>query len=119
MAEPAMLTTVDNPYNPFVQFDLWQAFDHQKGYCTMEYLARIAKTSDDLSDADYDAAVNDAIDEILFFDVLGIYQKITESSFDALKSKALSDEQEAALSMLNDEQEVSNETNSISQDTEN
>jgi hypothetical protein len=28
------LTTVDNPYNPFLQWDDWYAFDMMKGYDT-------------------------------------------------------------------------------------
>ena len=37
-----MITTIDNPYNPFTQFDEWYAFDEGKGYCTSGYLARIS-----------------------------------------------------------------------------
>ena len=29
-----MLTTSDNPYNPFTQFDEWQMFDSLQGYNT-------------------------------------------------------------------------------------
>lgn len=35
-----MLTTTDNPYNPFDDFDSWYAYDQAKGHCTCEYLAR-------------------------------------------------------------------------------
>ena len=38
-----MLTTFDNPFNPFEQFVQWRLFDIEKGYYTCEYLARIAK----------------------------------------------------------------------------
>ena len=41
MANEVMLTTIDNPYNPFEQFDLWLLCDKDKGYNTCEYLARI------------------------------------------------------------------------------
>ena len=72
-----MLTTVDNPYNPFTNFDEWRAFDEAKGYNTCEYLARIAKTSDELSETDQNLAIQSAIDEIIRINVLGIYKKVT------------------------------------------
>lgn len=106
----SMLTTVDNPYNPFIQFDEWKAFDESKGYYTCEYLARIAKTSHELSDADNSLAIEDAINEIIYFNVLGIYQKVTKESFDSMKAKALSSEQKEALKLLNDLEEKEEET---------
>lgn len=60
-----MLTTIDNPYNPFTHFDEWWVFDHQKGYNCCEYLSRMASFSDDLSDADQDEALEEAIREIV------------------------------------------------------
>lgn len=71
-----MLTTTDNPFNPFTQWDEWKRFDEDKKYFTLNYLARIAKVSDELSEADYNQAVDDAIDEILNLNVLGIYKRI-------------------------------------------
>lgn len=44
------ITTQDNPYNPFTQWDDWYMFDLQKGYHTCERLASVAYTSDALSD---------------------------------------------------------------------
>ena len=34
-----MLSTSDNPYNPFTQFKEWYSFDISKGYNTCSYLA--------------------------------------------------------------------------------
>ena len=70
-----MLTTIDNPYDPFTQYDEWYEYDTTHGYNTCAYLARIAKTSDELSDEDYELEVNNAIDEIVKLNVLGIYKK--------------------------------------------
>lgn len=70
------ITTIDNPYNPFTQFDLWNKFDMSKGYNTLSYLARIAKTSIEFSDADYDLEVDRAIEEIIDYDPFGIYRKV-------------------------------------------
>lgn len=74
--EQAMLTTIDNPFDPFEQFDDWLAFDMDKGYNTCAYLARIAKTSDELSPQDEDLAIDQAMDEIVRLNVLGVYRKV-------------------------------------------
>ena len=50
-----MLTTFDNPYDPFTQFDEWFHFDMEKGYNSCEYLARISRTSEELSENDFDS----------------------------------------------------------------
>ena len=76
--EDYMLTTIDNPFNPWHNFADWQAFDVAKGYHTTSFLARIAISSDELSEADQDQAINDAIDEIVKYNVLGLYRKITK-----------------------------------------
>jgi len=63
--EEYMLTTVDNPYNPFNQFDEWYEFDVLKGYNTCAYLARIANTSYSLSEDLNNKEIDMAIDEII------------------------------------------------------
>ena len=71
-----MLTTVDNPFNPHTQWDDWKRYDEDNNYYTCEYLARVVRTSDELSDADYELAVQDAIAEICMLNVTGNYKKI-------------------------------------------
>lgn len=71
-----MLTTVDNPYNPFTQFDEWYRFDEQSGYQTTGYLARITYSSSDLSDADQSSAIESAIDEAVQQNITGKYVKV-------------------------------------------
>lgn len=71
-----MLTTVDNPYNPYTEFDQWFNWDERAGYHTTAFLGRIVRTSPDLSPADYDKAVEDAIDEIVRENVQGNYRKV-------------------------------------------
>jgi hypothetical protein len=80
MITESMLTTIDNPYNPFTQFDDWYAYDTQQGYHTCSYLARITKTSDELSQEDEDLAIEQAIDEIVDMNILGIYRKVYNNS---------------------------------------
>lgn len=73
--DDVMLTTIDNPYDPFTQWDDWFNYDTVCGYNTCDYLARIARTSDALSDNDNDEAIDEAINEIVSENVLGIYCK--------------------------------------------
>ena len=72
-----MLTTVDNPYDPFTQTEAWRSFDEDHGYYTREYLARIAKTSVEMSDEEYLNEIRRACEEIIKINPLKIY-KIVE-----------------------------------------
>ena len=81
MTSPSKLTTIDNPFNPFTQFDEWFAFDDSKGYHTCSYLARIAKGSYELSEEDEALAQEMAIDEIVKMNILGIYRKVKEEDY--------------------------------------
>lgn len=76
MAKDCMLTTFDNPYNPFDDFTLWLLYDKENGYNTCERLARIARLSDDMSQDEIDAETDRAMDEIIFHDFLNIYKKV-------------------------------------------
>ena len=71
-----MLTTIDNPYDPFEQFDQWRMFDLDKDHYSCELLDRIAHTSDQLSDAENAEEIERAIDEIIAYDFLNIYKKV-------------------------------------------
>jgi hypothetical protein len=73
-----MLTTIDNPYNPFTDFDEWNAFDILKGYHTLEYLARVVNTSEDLPTGIESMAIEQGIDDIVKLNPLGLYKKIPE-----------------------------------------
>lgn len=70
------LTTIDNPFNPNTKWDDWLRYDEDHGYYSLSYLARIAKTSDELSSSDYLLAVEQAIDEICALNLLGLYTKL-------------------------------------------
>lgn len=78
MARQNMLTTTDNPYDPFTQWSEWFQFDTSAGYHTTSYLARVLRSSDELSQADQSKDIEDAIDEIVRENILGIYKKVTK-----------------------------------------
>lgn len=73
-----MLTTKDNPFNPYEQFRDWWLFDTEKGYNSCGLLARITKIEEDMSDKEKDDAIDEAIDQIIKEDPLNIYVRATE-----------------------------------------
>lgn len=75
-----MLSTIDNPYNPFTQWDEWLAFDNWHGYHTNEYLARVAIVSNSFTDEKNIRLSREAIDNIVKTDPLGIYIKVYEDT---------------------------------------
>lgn len=79
MDTESMLTTVDNPFNPFIEFDEWYAFDTAQGYHTSAFLARIVRSSDEQSETDQSIAIEEAIDEVVKENVLGLYRKVTNA----------------------------------------
>ena len=71
-----MLTTVDNPHDPFDNFSSWYMFDVESGYNSCAYLARIAKTSEQFTDLENEEEIEWAIDEIIQYDFRNIYVKV-------------------------------------------
>ena len=76
MAKVAMLTTVDNPFDPFEQFNSWFMFDCEKGYNSYGKLMRLAEISEDMSSVEYNNAIENAIDRLIEIDFLDIFKKI-------------------------------------------
>ena len=77
------ITTYDNPFDPFDDFDSWFLFDVQKGYNTCAYLARIARTTNEFTDSENQKEIEDAIDEIIENDFIGIYKKVVKGEGDS------------------------------------
>ena len=72
------LTTKDNPFNPFLQFDQWLMFDINQGYNTCELLGRVARTSTSLNAEENNDEIERAIDSIIFNDFQNIYVKLVD-----------------------------------------
>lgn len=71
------VTTIDNPFDPFTDFDNWYRYDESKGYCTSGYLARYCNSDDsDLSDTEYEKRLDNAITKVLNNDFIGEYIKV-------------------------------------------
>lgn len=76
-----MLSTIDNPFDYFEQFDLWNQFDIEKGYYTCQYLAKIVNQKinlydNNLTEKEINEVIEDTIDEIIELNPLNIYKKV-------------------------------------------
>ena len=65
MSKEVRITTVDNPYDPFTEWNDWYMYDLQQGYGTCERLASITATSDQLSDQENFETVEESIEELM------------------------------------------------------
>lgn len=70
------LTTVDNPFDPFTQFDEWFQFDIEKGYNSCSRLDRVTNISEAMSETEVNEEIERGIDEIIKYDFLNIYKKV-------------------------------------------
>lgn len=61
-----LVTTKDNPYNPYTEFDKWLNFDTMHGYNTLGRLDIYNASSTDLSDEDELRLYNEAVDSLIF-----------------------------------------------------
>lgn len=83
MTEEVMLTTIDNPYNPFDNFEQWYMFDELQARrenrpTCCSYLARVDCSSDEVSEAEQRQTMNDIIDEIIELNLSNKFIKITQ-----------------------------------------
>lgn len=70
------LTTFDNPYNPYEQFESWCQYDMDHGYNSSGVLMRLAQTSSQFTDNENAYEIEKAIDQIIAADPLNIYKKL-------------------------------------------
>lgn len=75
------LTTIDNPFDPFKEFELWNAFDQAKDYNSSSLLARIVESSNELPESLQEEAIEEAIDSIVAESPLLIYKKVENKDF--------------------------------------
>ena len=74
------LTTSDNPFDPFDDFDRWFRFDESKGYMSSGMVARVADISDELSEGDRNRAIEEAINFIVEVNPTSNYKKLVRTS---------------------------------------
>ena len=80
MNNDCALTTIDNPFDPFTQFDSWFQFDVEKGYYSCSRLARVAELSDDMTEQEVSEAIESAIDTIIKYDITDMYKKVNRTT---------------------------------------
>lgn len=80
MSRQVAITTIDNPYDPITDFENWYAYDEEKGYHSSSLVARLTYTSDEISEADQEVAFENAIDEIVKYNVSGMHKKVVSES---------------------------------------
>ena len=74
-----LLTTFDNPFDPFEDFNSWWLFDTEKGYNSCSRLARIANITEDMTQKEINDETERAIDEIIKYDFLNVYTKVRKT----------------------------------------
>ena len=73
------ITTVDNPYDPFDDFEHWLQFDTEKGYYTSSKLGRLTNLRNDMSEAEEAEEIERAIDRLIEIDPFDVYIKVTRN----------------------------------------
>lgn len=87
MANECMLTTDDNPWDPFENFDEWYAYDTTIGHHSLSLLARVLVFSDEVSELDQHIAIERAIDEVVTENVSGVHKKVSRETADVEEFK--------------------------------
>lgn len=85
---PVALTTFDNPFSPFSQFNEWFVWDVSHGYNSCGYLARIARTSSQFTDEENNREIERAIDEIVALDIMNVYKKARPNDYKTADNKS-------------------------------
>lgn len=80
-----MLTTFDNPYDPFTNFDRWWKEDLRLGHDCCGTLARNAMTSEVFSDEVNQKIINEAMKEIVELEPM-IYKLVSKDSDGLIKN---------------------------------
>lgn len=78
MEKGYMLTTLDNPFDPFEDFKSWYMFDCEKKHNTSFRLARIANINSEMTQKEFDEEMDRAMDLIIKYDLEDKYIKVQE-----------------------------------------
>lgn len=77
------ITTSDNPFNYFDDFDNWQQFDEDNNYYTLSYIARVRDTYPESLDSEEENKImNKVFNDIIELNLTGNYKKVYNNSND-------------------------------------
>lgn len=79
MMKETFITTHDNPFDYFKQFDEWLNYDRQMGYFTLELVGRIAKLAPELSEEEQKLELERTFDSIIEWNG-DFYKKVYNSN---------------------------------------
>lgn len=82
MGKQCLITTTDNPFDPFDQFDSWNQFDTEKGYYSCSRVARLLNITEDMSEIEIGNEYERAIDRLVQLDPTNLYAKVTKTLTD-------------------------------------
>lgn len=82
MENNRMLTTFDNPYNPFVDFSSWYMYDCEMQHNTCARLARFVDIDSEMTNREIDEAKEAAMNFIVKYDLEGIFFIGTEEQIE-------------------------------------
>ena len=102
MEHKSMLTTFDNPFNPFVDFSSWYMYDCEKNYNTSSRLARIANIDSEMTEQEKDDEMERAMNLIVKYDFEDTYVKGTEEQIE----KWLNARRNGEVSLENDQMQT-------------
>ena len=71
-----ILTTKDNPYDPSTEFTSWHLYDVENGYNSCGIVARLARTSDKLTDEENAIELDRVIDWFISIEPTRNYKKV-------------------------------------------
>lgn len=80
MLYDCMISTKDNPFDPFDDFEAWLMFDKEKGYNSSERVARLAHFTEDMTEEESDKEFERAMDRLIEIDPFDIFIKIRRKS---------------------------------------
>ena len=80
MNRQVMITTVDNPFDPFNDYENWLLFDAEKGYYSPSKLARLIKDEEGMTEQEEFEEIERAIDRLIEIDPLDMYIKVTREA---------------------------------------
>lgn len=83
MEDDILLTTLDNPFNPFTDWNAWYTYDTARGHNTCNLIGRHANPSEEVDDESAEQAMR----EIVLHDPTNNYIIVTPQSWPTLFNK--------------------------------